>query len=136
MKMEVAHVVPLPAPVVEMLRSLPQGNGYVIGGAPIHYSRAKAQLDARMTALNGGKPIPSWRWHDLRRTCRTGLSRVGVAPHIAEAAVGHRKQGMNKVYDQYEFLAEKRHAFETWAAFVLRLVEPPEGKVIPLRTGT
>jgi len=136
MKMELAHVVPLPPAAVEILRSLPQGNGYVIGGAPIHFARAKAQLDIRMTALNGGKPIPPWRWHDLRRTFRTGLSRVGIAPHIAELAVGHTPQGMRKVYDRYQFLGEKRHAFNAWAAHVVRIVGPPEGVVVPLRTGT
>jgi integrase len=108
----------------------------VIGGAQIHYVRAKQRLDARITELNGGKPIPHWTLHDLRRTFRTGLSRLGTAPHIAELCIGHRQQGLHRIYDSHKFDAEKRHAFNAWAAHVLRIIEPPEGKVVALRSAT
>src|SRR5262249_38492548 len=62
-KSDAPHVVSLAPPALEILRALSQGRGYVIGSRPIHYSQAKRALDAHMTALNGGKPIPRWRWH-------------------------------------------------------------------------
>jgi len=138
MKSDEPHVVPLPPAAVDILRTLlrgklPRSKDYVVGGAPIHYGRAKRQLDARITELNGGKPIPRWTLHDCRRTFRTGLSRLGVAPHIAELCIAHRQQGLAKVYDQHRYDAEKAHAFAAWAAHVLRIVEPPEGIVVPLR---
>ena len=136
MKADDPHLVPLAPPVLATLRTLPQGKGYVIGGAPIHYSRAKRQLDARLTALNGGRPIPNWTWHDCRRTFRTGLSRIGILPHVAELCIGHRQQGLHRIYDLHKFDAEKRHAFNAWAAHVLWTVKPPEGVVVPLRQPT
>ena len=137
MKSDEPHVVPLAPVVVEILRSLPQGRGYVIGGAsPIHYSRAKRQLDVRMIALNGGKAIPRWTWHDARRTFRTGLSGLKIAPHIAELAIAHGKQGLNRIYDQYEYGGELRHAFEAWAQRVMTIVMPPPDNVVSLRKAT
>jgi integrase len=138
MKSDAPYVVPLPAPAIDILRTLahtlPRAKGYVIGGAsPIHYSRAKRQLDARVKALNGGKALPRWTWHDARRTFRTGLSRLQTPPHIAELCIAHTQKGLHKVYDLHKFDDEKRHAFEAWAAHVLRVVEPPEGRVVPLR---
>jgi len=136
MKSDEPHVVPLSPMAVEILRSLPRGRGYVIGGTQIHYGRAKHRLDARIASLHGGKPILPWVWHDCRRSVRTGLSRLGTAPHIAELCIGHRQPGLHRTYDLHKFDAEKRHAFNAWAAHVLRIVEPPEGVVVPLRPAT
>ncbi len=33
--------------------------------------------------------MPAWRLHDLRRTCATGMSELGVAPHVVESALNH-----------------------------------------------
>jgi len=140
MKSDEPHVVPLAPVAVEILRSLLTPNAratsYVIGGAPIHYSRAKRRLDAAMAALNGGKPIPRWTWHDARRTFRTGLSGLKIAPHIAELAIAHGKQGLNRIYDQHEYDVELRHAFEAWARRVTSIVAPLPEKVVALRPTT
>jgi len=133
MKSDEPHAVPLAAAALKILRALPQNQGYVIGDAPIHYSRAKRQLDARITELNGGKALPRWTWHDLRRSFRTGLSAIGVPPHVAELCIAHRQSGLTRVYDLHRFEDEKRHAMNAWAAFVLSLVEPPSDKVVRLK---
>jgi integrase len=133
MKSDESHAVPLPPLAVDILRALPQGKGYVLNSAQIHYMRAKERLDARVTVLNGGKAIPHWTLHDLRRTFRTGLSRLQVAPHIAEICIGHRQAGLHRIYDLHKFDAEKRHAFNAWAAHVLWIAKPAELRVVPLR---
>ena len=138
MKMDEPIVVPLSAPAIEILRGLFQDRHtktvptYALGSF-LHYVRAVKYLNRRMTALNGGKPIPHWTLHDLRRTFRTGLSRLQIAPHIAELCIGHRQPGLHRIYDLHKFDAEKRHAFNAWAAHVLRIVAPPEGRVVQLR---
>lgn len=55
-----------------------------------------------------------WRPHDLRRTCRTGLSACGIAPHVAERVIGHAVQGIEDTYDQHEYLREKKAALLAW----------------------
>ncbi len=52
--------------------------------------------------------------HDLRRTCRTGLAMLGVPSPIAERVIGHKLQGMESVYNQHDYLAERREALERW----------------------
>lgn len=63
-----------------------------------------------------------WTPHDLRRTARTGLARLKVPERQAEAVINHAKQGMVKIYDQYEYDDEKRDALLKWEAEVKRIV--------------
>jgi integrase len=62
--------------------------------------------------------IPHFRPHDLRRTCRTNLSRLKVPREVAELIINHKKKGDVEVYDLYEFLDEKKDALEKWGALV------------------
>jgi integrase len=138
-KTDEAYTVFLAPAAVGILRGLlerhplPRGSDLVLG-ARIHYVRAKKYLDRRIAALNGGKPLAPWRLHDLRRSMRTGLSRLGIAPHVAELCIGHAQPGLHKVYDQHRYADEQRHAFEVWAAYVERLVAPSGDRVVPLRS--
>ena len=43
---------------------------------------------------------------------------------VAERVIGHLPKGLRKVYDQYDYLDEKREALEAWEAALLRLVAP------------
>jgi hypothetical protein len=43
-----------------------------------------------ITALDAAAKLKEeWTLHDIRRTVRTGLGKLGVAPHIAEAVLNH-----------------------------------------------
>jgi hypothetical protein len=53
--------------------------------------------------------LPEWNWHDLRRTVRIYLSRLRVAPHVAESVLGHAITGLTKVYDLWDY-ADEKHA--------------------------
>ena len=37
--------------------------------------------------------------HDMRRTCRTLMSRLGVVESVAELAIGHVKEALVATYD-------------------------------------
>jgi integrase len=47
------------------------------------FSRAKRSLDQ----LSG---VTGWRLHDLRRTCVSGMARLGIAPHVADKVLNHQ----------------------------------------------
>ena len=92
------------------------------------WSKSKKALDKLCS-------IPHWTLHDLRRTFRTNLGRLGVAPHIAERLVNHisARSEMEIVYDQYKYLPEMRQAMETyedWLRGILGLSTGPS--VMPL----
>jgi len=56
--------------------------------------------------------------HDLRRTFRTGLSRLGVDRDIAELALGHARADLEARYNRDDCEAALRAAFEAWGAYV------------------
>jgi integrase len=141
MKSDEGHTVPLPPRAVAILRPLPRFvSGYVFtarGSRPLNdFGAVKLRLDQRVTALNGGQPLEAWTFHDCRRAFRTGLSTLGVAPHIAELCLAHRQPGLARTYDLHRFDEEKRHALNAWAARLLAIVEPSPDKVVALRQVT
>jgi integrase len=73
-----------------------------------------------------------WRLHDLRRTARSLLSRAGVSHDIAERCLGHAMPTIRGIYDRHRYIDEMRHAFEALSAQIERIVNPPEGAVIPM----
>jgi integrase len=58
--------------------------------------------------------IPHWRPHDLRRTCRTGLSKIGCPHEVAEAALGHVMGGVVGVYNLHRYEAEVGAWLQKW----------------------
>lgn len=74
--------------------------------------------------------------HDLRRTLRTGLSRIGIAADLAERVIGHAvRNPLVSTYDVYDRLKERRAALVKWDAEVRRiLTSKPEDKVKELST--
>ena len=60
--------------------------------------------------LSGGE----WSPHDLRRTMASRMGDLGVAPHVIERCLNHVQQGIVGVYQQQEYLPERRQAFEQW----------------------
>jgi integrase len=63
--------------------------------------------------------------HDLRRTCRTGLARLGVRPDIAERVLNHAVGGVAGVYDVHGYMDERRDALDRWAAHLAGLAKKP-----------
>ena len=76
--------------------------------------------------------------HDLRSTARSHLAALGVPVLIAERCLNHSLGGLVAVYDQHDYMTERRAALELWAAFLLACEEgqewvAPGGKVVPIR---
>ncbi|MDR5013445.1 site-specific integrase [Aeromonas veronii] len=67
--------------------------------------------------------VDDWGNHDLRRTMKTVMSRIGVHPHVSEKVLGHRLAGILAVYDQHDYLDEQRAALEQWAAHIAQCVD-------------
>ncbi|EPP0138449.1 tyrosine-type recombinase/integrase [Salmonella enterica subsp. enterica serovar Newport] len=62
--------------------------------------------------------IPSWTPHDLRRTVRTGLSRLQCPNEVAEAILGHTKGGMEGIYNLYKYDSECKRWLQVWANYL------------------
>jgi integrase len=97
------------------------------------WSGSKADLDARIQA-----PVREWRLHDFRRAMSTAMhERLGVMPHVVEAALGHvdgHRSGVSGIYNQASYFELRRVALEKWADHVVTLAtgeRPPT--VVTLR---
>jgi integrase len=113
-----AHVVHLSEQSMAVLKRANQKGPFlfsVLGSKPFHeFSRGKRRLDQ----LSG---VTEWRLHDLRRTCVSGMARLGIAPHVADKILNHQAgtiSGVAAVYQRHEFLSERRQALDLWGAHV------------------
>jgi integrase len=144
MKAKKEHVVPLSPAAKAIIDGMPKLGRYVFtttGRGPIKgFANFKAKFDAAVLAKlrkqdPKAKPLPTWRLHDLRRTARSFMGRAKVLSEIAERCMAHVPRGVEGTYNRYEYLDEKRDAFEKLATLIERIVNPPTDNVVPLRSG-
>ncbi len=76
--------------------------------------------------------IPEWTSHDLRRTARTGMARLGIPDAVGEAALGHIKGGVAGTYDLHRYQAEVGEALALWSRHLDAL---QTNNVVALRGG-
>lgn len=152
-KSDAVHNVPLSADVLALLEKLPRwkGSDFLFssngGKAPVNgFSKAKRRLDRRMLlsvraiARMRGEDARTVRLepfvlHDLRRTMRTRLSSLRVVDAVAEMVIGHGRKGIQRIYDQHQYLDEMKEALDVWAALLRSIVEHQPSNVVALQRG-
>jgi integrase len=124
-----SHIVHLSHEAIAVLNRTPAMGEFVFsfsGTKPFQsFSAAKRELD-KLSEVTG------WRLHDLRRTCVSGMARLGVSPHVADKVLNHQTgtiSGVAAVYQRHEFLAERKDALERWGCHVARLLPIRDLKV-------
>jgi integrase len=136
------HVVSLSAPAVAILETLPHiasTEGYVFtttGTSPIKgFSRAKQRFDTAVAKILETTP-EGWTFHDLRRTCATGMERLQINLPVIEAVLNHKsgtKRGVAGIYPRHEYADESRAALEAWGRYIGQLVsESDADDVVPM----
>ena len=93
------RVVPLAAPVLEMLRGLPKrpGNPWVFPSgrkAHVQYRRTRRVFVEACTVAG----LADVRLHDLRRTLATRLAGAGVNSYMLRDVLGHKTLAMSNRY--------------------------------------
>ncbi|WP_043159306.1 site-specific integrase [Bradyrhizobium sp. Ai1a-2] len=142
------HVIPITSALRELLGDKPDGckqnswfvfsttkkDGKPDGAKPFSgFSKAKKDLNkliAKIRKAEGRPPMKQWQLHDLRRTGRSLMSRAKVDADHAERCMGHVIGGVRETYDRYEYLEEKRKAFDALAAMVEMILNPPADNVV------
>ena len=137
-KNNVVHIVPLSTQAQAIIAAQPRSNASPLvfpgrGGArPFNgYALAKATLDKASGVTN-------WTLHDLRRTCATGLQKLGVRLDVTEAVLNHvsgSRRGIVSIYQKHDYAPEKRAALAAWGVRVEAIVEgrTEVSNVIPLQ---
>jgi integrase len=126
-KTEKPYTIPLADRGVELLEKLQKRAGrsvWVLPGTdpskhlePRLLTRGLAKCLKRFNEAG----IKDFTLHDLRRTCRSGLSALGIATHVAEMVLNHAQSGIVGTYDVHHFLPEMRQALERWATHLATL---------------
>ncbi len=117
-KNERAHEIPLSEPMMALLEGLPQHGEFVFsvdGAAPI----GGPSLIKQVVATESG--VTDWRFHDCRRTLRSGLAELGISYEVAERCIGHTVPSLERTYNVHAYRAEKARAFQAWADHLLRI---------------
>lgn len=52
--------------------------------------------------------------HDLRRTCATEMSNIGISDAVVDAVLAHLKKGEIRTYNKNKYDKEKQQALEAW----------------------
>jgi len=132
----IEHSVPLPDAALSILQGIMRrgDRDYVFGiardGGFSGWSKSKIALDQAVALKE------DWRLHDLRRTVRTGLGKLGVQPHVAEAVLNHLPPKLIRTYDRNPYAAEKRDALDKWATHLKTVIAQATGtNVTVLRKG-
>lgn len=125
-KTGVAREVQLPRQCITFLREEKIGNkDYLFPSQRTGKPIKQKQLTESAWVMRKGNMmlgIPRWTPHDLRRTVRTGLSRLQCPSEVAEAILGHTKKGLVGTYDLHRYTEQSREWLQRWADHLETLV--------------
>jgi integrase len=132
-----AHQVPLVPAAWDLIQAQPRfaDSDFALtvdGKQPIiGFGRAKRRLSAK-----AGLKADSWRLHDLRRSCASGLQRLGVRAEVIERCLNHVSglyRGVSGIYQRDPLIEETTAALARWADHVEQLVTGEPAKILKLR---
>jgi integrase len=129
------HIIHLSDAAVAILQALPKVTGkagYLFsttGKTPVSgYSKAKVHIDKHIAkAIGEDEAMKPWTFHDLRKSCATGMGDLGIPIHVIEAALNHlsgTRGGLVGTYQHQQYVDERREAFQKWGEHVTALVSP------------
>jgi len=153
--------VPLTPPVVRWFRELQEfscGSAFVLparqsrrrknSGGDTHFEQRAInsmlhklcdKLEAAHLQGETATSVRRFTPHDLRSTARSHLAKLGVHVIVAERCLNHSLGGLIAVYDQHDYMTERRTALELWTDFILACEAdrdwiPKTVNVVPLRS--
>jgi integrase len=130
-----AHLVYLTDLMLDIFERMPKfSDGKFVfvgagGKAGTAFHMKKKEIDALMLGklreqghLGEKDELERWTFHDLRRTARTGFSRLKVPLDVKKKLLNHKLGGMDGVYDMWEFFDEKKEALERWSDLIKSII--------------
>ncbi len=115
-KSGVERTVQLSKQAVELLKARLNDTPFVFPSQ--RNTKNHVAQNALVLAIVNGRStsgLESWSAHDIRRTVRTGLSRMRCPSEVGEAILGHSRKGMEGVYDLHKYELECREWLQKWS---------------------
>lgn len=133
------QVVPLPHQVMTLLRlaMATTSNETAVFRSPRKEGfLSKQALGRAMDRALKRHNIPHATPHDLRRTCATYMTELGVPRLVVSKILNHADGSVDAVYDRHSYITEKREALEKWNNELdLILTGQDLGKVVRIQAG-
>ena len=119
-----ANVVPLGVLARRIIEDAPRLSDEFVFASPKPSHEDKpvtigSKVRQRVRKLSGVKDFTP---HDLRRTFRSAVAPLGFDRHLGERVLGHVMQGVEPVYDRFDYLDRKRDLLDAWGRLVERAV--------------
>ena len=119
--------IPLPPTVVSWFKELKEcacGSEYVLptrrSGESKHSHILTLTINVALNKLcNKLEGVRRFTPHDLRSTARSHLTELGVNLIVAERCLNHSLGGLVGIYDQHDYMTERRTALDLWSEFIL-----------------
>jgi len=121
--------------VLNAAKTIDSPNGFVFSGrkGSMVSKLATARALARLSESLQEEGIDRLRPHDLRRTFRTILSRIGIAPHVAERCINHADANpLDSVYNAHDYRPQMIEAWDRAGAHIAAIREGA-AEVVPMK---
>jgi len=112
------HIVPLPPTAMTLLKRV---RAAVASDEPRVFPGLTAWTDEQraLSSIHQG----AYEWKDLRRTVSTRLAGFGFSEEVIGRTLNHARYTVtSRHYIKHSYLAETRHALETWDAVLADIV--------------
>lgn len=129
-KNSLTHMIPLSDLSLETLESINSfsGKSEYVFLAPQKRDRPiphVGKVPERIRKITG---ISDFRFHDLRRTVGTNISRLNYSRVVAGKILNHQQLAgdsqVTAIYDRYSYMDEKKEALQCWADHIKSIVNP------------
>jgi integrase len=129
------HDIPLTPLMRAVIVAQPRGTSALL--FPSRITRARIKGWTKLVAALKDASSVDVELHDLRRTVRTLMSRLGVAEDIAELAIGHQRADLIGRYNKDQAWRARVEAFEKVSAHICALLADAAnegGNVVPMHS--
>jgi integrase len=120
------HLTRLALDIIDALPKVESRAGFVFTtngrNAISGFSKAKLLLDTEIAKIGPDMPLQPWTFHDFRRSTATGMSELGVFPHVVEAVLNHKPQGVAAKYNRDKRRQQQIAAWELWSKHIEQIV--------------
>ncbi|MGC9217622.1 tyrosine-type recombinase/integrase [Acidithiobacillus sp.] len=99
-------------------------------GAALYDRQTEAAQRQGRTAETSSLVLEGGHWtaHDLRRTCASGMQKLGVMPAVIDAVLNHKEsKGVTQIYQRYDYAKEMADAWAKWGKHLTNLRAQAKG---------
>ncbi len=105
-------------------------------GAAVYDRQTQGPQRQGRTAATSSLVLEGGHWtpHDLRRSCATGMQKLGTMPAVIDAVLNHKEsKGVTQIYQRYDYSAEMADAWAKWGRHLMGLRAAATGdNVVPI----